>query len=72
MNLGTGKSLWCLGTKGGAYQNIEILLYMPDGSQCMLVGLPEIRSEAESWIRVIFWFLHRKGRQRGSAMLHFP
>lgn len=72
MSLGTGKSLWCLGAKGGAYQSIEILLHMPDGSQRMLVGHPEIRSEAECWIRVIFWYLHRKGRLRGAATLHFP
>lgn len=72
MNLGTGKSLWCLGAKGGAYQNIGILFHMTDGNQRMLVGHPEIRNEAECWIRVIFWFLHRKGRLRGAATQHFP
>lgn len=71
VDLGTGKSLWCLGAKGGAYQNIEILLPVPDGSQRMLVGHPEIRSEAVCWIRVIFWFIHRKGRLRGPATLLF-
>lgn len=71
MDLGTGKSLWRLGAKGGAYRNIEILLHVPDGSQNMLVGLPEIRSEAECWIRVIFWFIHGKGRLRGPATLLF-